>query len=125
MLNPGPDGEIVLFYKDVLICSFPLNKEELIYSDYQEGANQLIVDSMRSNKNMREQIYAYRRYCNICWMKKLRCQEINPSDCEMFMASLLALVKLRILTEEESVYFAPKYRGNRAFVHKMIQLKSK
>jgi len=95
MFIQGKDGSLNLFYKDLYIASYPLGKMKL--KDYQDVANDLIITSMRKqNRNIREQIFAYKLFCQSMFTRRLKKKKMNVDEHRMFLGCLLALVKLKI-----------------------------
>mgnify|MGYP003637623884 CR=1 FL=1 len=91
----GKKGTLCFYYNELFICGFPLGKLDL--KDYVKGSEDLIVNSMRhSKKNIREQIFAYKFFCQTMFSRTLKKKNISNDDYRMFVACLLALVKLRI-----------------------------
>ena len=114
MFIQGKSGQLTLFYKDILIAGYPLG--QLTYQHYQEFANDLIIKSMRWEKrNIREQIFAYKLFCNTILVRKLKKKYISFEDYRMFLATSLALVKLRILDEDDVVFITDRKRPRRIF----------
>ena len=110
----GKDGQIALFYRDIHIANFPLGVMQL--DDYQYNANQLILDGMKDGMKIPEIINALRLFCEsiryITWdnnrKKKYKRKEISLEDYRLFLGSLLALVKLKIVDEEDAYMIFPK-----------------
>ena len=117
MFIEGKKGQLTIFYKEILIAGYPIG--QMSYHDYQLVANDLIIDSMRSHKrNMREQILAYRTFCNAILFRKLKKNKstcISEDDYRMFLACSLALVKLKILDEDDIVFISDRKRPKRIF----------
>tara|TARA_R110000765_G_scaffold414765_1_gene515440 strand:- start:341 stop:694 length:354 start_codon:yes stop_codon:yes gene_type:complete len=114
MFIEGKKGQLTIFYKEILIAGYPIG--QMSYHDYQLVANDLIIDSMRSHKrNMREQILAYRTFCNAILFRKLKKKYISEDDYRMFLACSLALVKLKILDEDDIVFISDRKRPKRIF----------
>jgi len=91
----GKNGTLCLYYNQLFICGFPLGKMDL--KDYNKVAEDLIINSMRhSHRNIRQQIFAYKYFCQIIFTKTIKKNNISDDDYRMFLACLLALVKLRI-----------------------------
>ncbi len=106
MIKVGADGTLCLFWADILISGFPLGSYN--YQYYKDIATKLITDSLRENISIDKQIKAYHRFCDLIWNKKIRGKRINSENHQYFMASVLALVKLRKLDEDEVVFVAPR-----------------
>lgn len=111
MIIQGSQGSMVLFYKDLLIGGFPLGKFNK-YKDYQEQSNILIVESLRLNNPIKFQIQNYFRMCNLIYDKKVQGKKISGYDFQLFSVSLLSLVKLKILDEDDVVLIAGRKKGN-------------
>tara|TARA_R110000744_G_scaffold120181_6_gene223965 strand:- start:1463 stop:1810 length:348 start_codon:yes stop_codon:yes gene_type:complete len=115
MFIQGKKGQLTLFYKEILIAGYPIGK--MSYLDYQKVADDLIINSMRSEKrNIKQQIFAYRFFCNGIFFRKLKKKYISLDDYRMFLACTLALVKLRILDEEDVVFIQPRKRPKRIYI---------
>ena len=110
----GKDGQIALFYRDIHIANFPLGVMQL--DDYQYNANQLILDGMKDGLKIPAIIHACRLFCEsiryLTWdnnrKKKYKRKEISLEDYRLFLGSLLALVKLKIVDEEDAYMIFPK-----------------
>ena len=110
----GKDGQIALFYRDIHIANFPLGVMQL--DDYQYNANQLILDGMKDGLKIPEIINALKLFCEsiryLTWdnnrKKKYKRKEISLEDYRLFLGSLLALVKLKIVDEEDAYMIFPK-----------------
>tara|TARA_R110000796_G_scaffold17535_1_gene53828 strand:- start:4295 stop:4642 length:348 start_codon:yes stop_codon:yes gene_type:complete len=114
MFIQGKTGQLTLFYKDILIAGYPLGRSS--YQHYQDFANDLIIKSMRWEKrNIREQIFAYKLFCNTILNRKLKKKYISDDEYRMFLATSLALVKLRILDEDDVVFITDRKRPRRIF----------
>ena len=115
MFIQGKKGQLTLFYKDILIAGYPLG--QMSYHDYQKVADDLIINSMRTAKrNIKQQIFAYRLFCNGIMYQKIKKKYISLDDYRMFLACSLALVKLRILDEDDIVFISDRKRPKRIFI---------
>ncbi len=110
MIIQGKDGSLVLFYKDLLIAGFPLGHYQ--YEDYQKQANDFIVRSLKENKPIHFQIQSFLKICDLIHAKKLKGKKISGYDLQLFSASLLALVKFKILDEDDVIFIAGRKKGN-------------
>tara|TARA_R110000737_G_scaffold4753_2_gene15311 strand:+ start:116 stop:478 length:363 start_codon:yes stop_codon:yes gene_type:complete len=110
MIIQGKEGSLVLFYKDLLIAGFPLGHNQ--YEDYQEQANDFIIRSLKEKKPIHIQIPAYLRICELIHDKKLKGKKISGYDLQLFSASLLSLVKLKQLDEDDVIFIAGRKKGN-------------
>lgn len=115
MFIEGKKGQLTLFYKDILIAGYPLG--QMSYHDYQKVADDLIINSMRTAKrNIKQQIFAYRLFCNGIMYRKIKKKYISDDDYRMFLGASLALVKLRILDEDDIVFISDRKRPKRIFI---------
>ena len=113
MIKQGKNGSLTLFFKDVLIGSYPLSKKKT-YERYKYQGDDLILQTMRENKRtITEQISCYLLLCNGFLRKKKQGLNIWRSDYEIFLACIFALIKLRIIDEEDCVFIMPKKRISR------------
>ena len=86
----GSEGSICLFYKGIMISSYPLTETKTVDRYLYQG------DAMiRSSKGMpiKLQIKTYMYFCNMIHTRK--------SDHVMFMNSLMALLRLRIIENDD------------------------
>ncbi len=104
----GKDGQVALYYRDILICMMPLGVMSM--EDYKHNANLLILDGMRDGLKVPNIIHACRLFCEsiryLTWdnnkKKKYKRKEISLEDYRLFLGSLFALVKLKIIDEDDA-----------------------
>lgn len=101
---------LVLFYKDLLIGSYPITDLKT-YERYKEQGNLLILESLKENIPIKSQIYTYLLFCNQILRRKKDGLGIHRSNYEMFLNCLFALIKLKILEEEDSVLIIKKKKS--------------
>ena len=107
MMKQGKDGQLCLYYNNLLIAGYPLGIMKM--TDYRKVAEDLIINSMRNeNRNMREQIFAYKYFCQTIYSRKLKKKYISIDDYRMFLACLLSLVKLKIYEDEDVSMIFPR-----------------
>ncbi len=107
MITQGKDGSFNLYFNELLIEGYPLGKMNVL--DYFKIADDLMINSMRNNnKNLREQSLAYKYFCNLIYMKKLKKKYICEDDKRMFLACLLSLVKLKQYDPEDVIFIMSK-----------------
>jgi hypothetical protein len=112
MFIQGKQGSLNLYYKDLYIASYPLGKMKL--KDYEEVANDLIVTSMRKqNRNIREQIFAYKFFCQSMLTKRIKKKKMSLDDHRMFLGCLLALVKLKIYEPDDVMLICKRKKKNK------------
>ena len=107
MIIEGKHGSLNLFFKDLLIGSYPLS-EKKTYERYKYQGEYLILKSMRENIKIPFQIKTYLMFCNNILRRKKNKLNIWRSDYEMFLSCIFALMKLKILDDEDCVFIAPK-----------------
>ena len=110
MIREGKNGSLNLFFKDLLISSFPLTDKKT-YNRYKYQGEYLILKSMRENIKIKKQIFIYLQFCNSILRRKQNNLNIWKSDHEMFLSCLFALIKLKIIEEEDSIFIAPKKKS--------------
>ena len=96
----GSHGSLTLFYKGLLISSFPLSKKKT-FKRYEYQGEYLILKSMRENLNIKKIIYTLTYFCNMIHNRKLNNQSIRRSDHELFLSSFFGLMKLKIIKNDE------------------------
>lgn len=97
----GPDGSLNLYYKGLLISSFPLSKKNN-FKAYEYQGEYLILKSMREKLKIKQIIYTFTNFCNIIYSRKKNKQPIRRSDHEMFISCLFGLLKLKIIENDET-----------------------
>ena len=97
----GCDGSLNLYFKGLLISSFPLTKKKT-FERYLYQGEYLILESMKQNKNIKLIIYTLTLYCNQIYKRKKNKQPIYRSDHELFLSSLFGLLKLKIIENDET-----------------------
>ena len=111
MIIEGSKGSMVLFYKDVLICGFPLGKNT--YEDYKKQSDDLILDSLRKNKSIQEQIILYKTFIQTIYKRKINNKKISGYDLQVFSSCILALIKFNIFDIDDIVFIAGKKRNRK------------
>ena len=94
----GSHGSITFYYKGLLINSFPLTKERTITNYLQQG-DELIKAS--KGINIKKQIKVYILFCNEIWKRKKNKQPIYRGDHIHFLNCITALLRLRIIDNDE------------------------
>ena len=106
MIRKGSEGSLTLFFKDQLISSYPLSKRNT-YERYKYQGEYLILQSMRKKIKIKQQIFTYTFFCNQMIRLKNEGKSIRESDGEMFLTSIFALIKLKILDEDDCIFIQP------------------
>ena len=99
----GNNGQLVLYYKDVLCSCFPLHKDKYTYENYKRSGEYLILETMKRcpGIDIKCQIYTYMKYCAIHLNRVINKQHISTKDHKFFCSSIFALIKLKLLDEED------------------------
>jgi hypothetical protein len=103
-------NNLVLFFKDLLIANYPITDLKT-YERYKEQGNLLILESLKANIPIKSQIYTYFLFCNQILRRKKEGLDI-VSDYQMLLNCIFALIKLKILEEEDSVLIIGKKNLN-------------
>ena len=99
MIYEGSKGSLNLYYKSLLISSFPLTNKKTFERYFYQGEYLI-----RKSKQIpiKIQIKTYLHFCNMIFSRKKNNQPIRKSDHEMFLNSLFALMRLKIIDDDES-----------------------
>jgi len=112
VVKVGSQGSICLYYKGLLISSFPLTKkkDKQFYFDIGE---KLIKES--KNIPIDQRIRFSLKFINQIHSRKIYNKPIYKSDHELFCASLLAMMRLRIVdNDSENGYMIfPKKKSSK------------
>ena len=98
MIFNGSNGSICLYYKGLLISSFALTKEKTLERYLQQG-EELIYSS--KGIPIRLQIKTYLHFCNEIYRRKKNNLSIRRSDHIYFLNCITALLRLRIIDNDE------------------------
>jgi len=98
MIYNGSEGSMCFYYKGLLISSYPLSKLKT-YEKYLNQGEDLIYKS--KGVPIQIQIKTYLQFCNAIHNRKLNKQPIYREDHIMFLNSLTALMRLRIIDNDE------------------------
>ena len=99
MIRNGKDGSLNLYFKGTLISSFPLSKNKTFDKYFYQGEYLI-----RKSKHIpiKLQIKTYLQYCNMIRNRKINKQPIYASDHIMLLNSLFALMRLKIIDNDET-----------------------
>jgi hypothetical protein len=98
MIFYGKKGTLCLYYKGLLISSFPLTNKKN-YEAYQYQGDHLIKQSMGIPILMQTKTYIH--FCNMIYNRKKNNQPIRRSDHIYFLSCLFALLRLKIINDDE------------------------
>ena len=101
MIYNGCNGSLNLYYKGLLVSSFPLT-EKKTFKRYEYQGEYLILKSMKNNLKVRHIIHVLTHFCNIIYNRKKDNRPIRRSDHEYFLSCLFGLMKLKIIDNDEN-----------------------
>lgn len=99
MIYNGSQGSICFYYKGLLISSFALTDKKNLDAYLNQG-----TELIRKSKGIpiMTQIKTYTLFCNTIYKRKKEGLPIRRSDHICFLNCLTALLRLRILENDES-----------------------
>jgi len=106
MIFQGKDGCVCIYWDELLIAGFPLGKYNL--DDYRNDSERLIMDSLRHGHSIASQTKSYNFVCKSVHYRKKNKRKISTEDLQMFFCSLLALIRFKIIDEEDVIFIAPR-----------------
>ena len=101
MIYNGCNGSLNLYYKGLLVSSFPLTKKKT-FDRYKYQGEYLILKSMKEKIKIKQIIFTLTHFCNIIYDRKKDNHAIRRSDHEFFLSCLFGLLKLKIIDNDES-----------------------
>ena len=107
MIIYGKNGTLILFYKDLLIGSYPLSNLKT-YERYKFQGEYLILKSLKTNIPLKLQIKTYKNFCHEIYKRKENKLGIFRADYEMFLSCIFALIKLKQLDEDDCIFITSK-----------------
>jgi len=113
MIINGKNGSLNLFFKDLLIGSYPLSNKKT-YDRYKYQGEYLILESIKTIP-LKLQIKTYEAFCEMIYQRKKNKLGIYRSDFEMFLNCIFALIKLKRIHEEDSIFIAPKKKKKKLY----------
>ena len=109
----GSEGSLTIYFKDIMIGTYPLTKKKT-YERYKYQGVELLLQTMKRTKiTIKEQIYRYLLVCNGMIREIKQGKNIWRSDRELVLSCIFALIKLKILDEDECVLIMPRKRLSR------------
>jgi hypothetical protein len=94
----GKQGSLCLYYKGKLVSSYPLTKKKTFQRYFNQG-EELIFKS--KGINIKTQIKTYTHLCNMIMNRKNNNQPIRRTDHILFLNCLMALLRLKIIENDE------------------------
>tara|TARA_Y100001934_G_C12109707_1_gene657890 strand:- start:354 stop:725 length:372 start_codon:yes stop_codon:yes gene_type:complete len=101
MIRQGKEGSYNIFYKGLLISSFPIHKIKMI-EGYNNQGIELIHKTLYLNHSLQEQIKIYQLFVNMIYKLKKRNKKISSEDHINFLNCFLALMKLKKIEEDDN-----------------------
>ncbi len=98
MIYNGSNGSVCFYYKGLLISSYPLSKFKTL-NKYLNQGEELIYKS--KDIPIKTQIKMYTHFCNMVYTRKKNNQSIYRQDHIFFLNCLTALLRLRIIENDE------------------------
>jgi len=98
MIYNGSEGSVCFYFKGLLISSYPLSKNKTLKAYLNQG-EELIYKS--KGIPIKVQIKTYLHLCNEIYSRKKNNLPIRRSDHIYFLNCLTALLRLRIIDNDE------------------------
>lgn len=99
MIYQASKGSICFYYKGTLISGYGLNTKKSVDA-YLYMGDHLIKESR--HVNIKQQIETYINYCNIIHTRKNNKQKITQIEHQLFVSSLCALLRLKIIDNDDN-----------------------
>ncbi len=109
MMIQGKDGTICTYWNDLLISSLPLGNKQVKH--YEDATNRFILQSLKKNIKMNDLIIYARSYCFTVFKKKIQKQRIDRDEHHAFNMSLLALIRLNQVKEDDVTLICPRKKS--------------
>tara|TARA_R110002126_G_scaffold120612_2_gene261810 strand:- start:562 stop:888 length:327 start_codon:yes stop_codon:yes gene_type:complete len=100
MIYRGSKGNLSLHYKGQMISNYPLTNKKT-FERYKCHGHALILDSLKKKNPIKLQIFTYLNFCNMILRRKVEKKGIRRSDHELFLSCFFALMKLKIIEEND------------------------
>ena len=111
MIIYGKKGSLILFYKDLLIGSYPLSNLKT-YERYKYQGEHLILQSIKTIP-LKLQIKTYESFVDMIYLRKKNNLGIYRSDYEMFLNCIFALIKFKKIDEDDSIFIVNKKKKSK------------
>jgi hypothetical protein len=99
MIYNGSEGSLNLYYKGLLISSYPLTKKKTFENYFYQGEHMI---RQSSGIPIKLQIKTYIHFLNTIHNRKINKQPIRRSDHIYFLNCLFALMRLKIIEDDEA-----------------------
>lgn len=98
----GSQGSLNLYWKDLLISSFPLSKTKNL-ERYEYEGTYLITEALKDNVPFNNLHKIFKVFCKGVYKRKLNKLPIYKTDHELFMCSIFGLIKLKQIDFDDNV----------------------
>ena len=98
MIYNGSEGSVCFYFKGLLMSSYPLTKKKTLQAYLNQG-EELIYKS--KGIPIKAQIKTYLYFCNQIYLRKKNKLPIRRSDHIYLLNCLTALLRLRIIDNDE------------------------
>jgi len=103
----GSEGSLNVFFKDLLISSFPLTKKKTL-ERYKYQGDHLLEETLREGMDLRTQKFTYLYFCNKIYNQKKEKKAIWTTDHKLFLSCIFGLIKLKELDYEDNILVMSK-----------------
>ena len=114
MIYPGSEGSLNLYWKDLLISSFPLSKKKTLELYEDEGIH-LIKEALKDGVKIKHLKGVFTLFCAEVYKRKINKQSIYRTDHELFLCSIFGLIKLKHIDFDDNILIMKKKKKKRAF----------
>lgn len=112
MIREGSEGSINIFFRGLLVSSFPLTKKKTVERYKQQGE-----EIIRKGKGVKilDQIKAYFMFIEAIYNRKKKNLPIYRTDHINVLNAVMALIRLEVMENDSNngFYVAPKKKINR------------
>lgn len=98
MIYNGSEGSVCFYFKGLLISSYPLSKKKTLNAYLNQGE---VIIYKSKGIPIKRQIKMYTHFCNLVYTRKKNNQPIYRQDHIFFLNCLTALLRLRIIENDE------------------------
>ena len=113
MIKEGSEGSINIFFRGLLVSSFPLTKKKTVDKYKQQGE-----EIIRKGKGVKilDQIKAYFMFIEAIFNRKKKNLPIYRTDHINFLNAVMALLRLDIMKNDcnNGFYVAPKKKKSKS-----------
>lgn len=108
MIIQGSKGSICVYYKDLLISSFPLTQKKTL-EWYEKSANKALIRGMRvEDIKLKTMCVVFKEILDYTYIKKINKKRIDSEQHQLFFMSVLSLIKLKKIEFEDHIAIFPR-----------------